>query len=360
MTRNLTMPGRHQLVAATLIDFIVAHASGTQPETDAQRIVAAKLLEIDPHRRICRKLAKNYEKVSEKNKIKAFGSFNPGNLQVARKAEASSTFLASTMTFSMQDDVGDPVIPTFPDDTDFSIIYTGIYCKDRSGDRGLFGASDETYVINVAVSIENGQNVTREELHPVGVGSKHYSDFDDGEFRAGPVASVWNGPEPELEVSLVTVVMEHDEGDPDFYKEEIATIVGAAAAVAGAFGLIVPAILIAVAGLVVNWLIDSDDDILGTSVKVISPNTIKLVSTFPLKTLTIERQVLVPIGFGVFIEETVEDNTGLEHHFFEHIDDEADYFMTYKYVADRNPVNPPLGDNFQQPFNNTARVVFGG
>lgn len=359
MARNFKIPARHQLAVATLIDFICAHAAETPPATEAQRKVLSALHELDPDRIISRKLLENFKNVPEKNRVRAFGAFSPGNLEIARKAEASVATMQSSLSFSMPDDVGDVIIPNFPDDTEFSIVYTGIYCRDSSGDRFLVGPSDETYVINVAVSIEDDLNVTREELHPVGVPSKHYSDIDDGETRIGPVAVVWSGPEPTREISLVTVVMEHDEGDPNFYKEEIATIVGGAAAVAAALGLVVPAILIAVAGLVVNWLADTDDDILGTSVNVIRPNNFKLVSTHPLKTLEVDRQVLVPLGFGTFGVQTVTDNTGLENHFVEHVDDEADYFMTYKYVTDRGPVAPPPGGFSQPLLNNTFRVVLG-
>ena len=57
-----------------------------------------------------------------------------------------------------------------------------------------------------------------------------YSDIDSGEERIGPVAAAWQGNSDP--VSLTVVVFEHDQGDPDVYKEQIDDIVKAAIAVA--------------------------------------------------------------------------------------------------------------------------------
>ncbi len=361
MQRKLELPVRHQLAVATVIDFILAHAEGTPPQTDKQREVIARLTQLDPDRRISRKLAQNFKNISAKNKARGFGLFDPGKFRVARIAESGALAANPTMTVPMFDDVGPVIIPTFPDGTEFAIHYTGLYCRDNSGDRGIFGRSDETYVITAAVSIENGQNVIRDEMHPIGVPSKHYDDVDDGESRIGPIAAVWNGPEPTAEISLVTVVMEHDEGDPDFYRDEIATIVGGAVATAAVLGLIIPAAIIAVIGLTINWLVDSDDDVLGTGVTIISPSNMKNVSTHPTRELVKDREVLVPLQFGAFQVQTVTDETGLQHHFAEHIDDDAEYFVTYKYTADQEPIDPPQG-GFEQPVfvNPTGGVFIGG
>lgn len=339
---RVVMPTQHQLATAAVIDFILAHADGTQARSTIQRKVAARMAELDPDKAISQRLSRNFKTIPIRARTRAFGKFSPGELTAASFAENGALKASPSMTMMKFDDVGPVVIPTFPLGTRFDILYTGLYCRDESGDRGIFRPSDEPYVVTVAVSVEDGENVERDELHPVGDPAKHYTDVDDGESRHGPIAAVWSGTLPSHEISLVTVVMEHDDGDPDFYKEEIAVVVGAVAAVAAALGLVVPAMLIALSGLVVNWLVGSEDDVLGTAVTIISIDSLQLLATHPTQELVRQRTVLVPDILGAFTLETVIDNTGLQRHVEAHIEGEAEYFVTFKYSADQEPLEPPV------------------
>lgn len=357
MSRSFVMPTQHQLSSATVIDFIIAHARGTAPQTDTQRKVARRLAELDPSRAISQRLERNFNSISPKSRTRAFGLFEPGNLDVASFAESGALKASQTMTMMKFDDVGEATVPDFPQNTAFTILFNGFYCRDSSGDRIIVGPSDEPYIVTVAVTIEAGDNKTRNELHPVGDPDKHYDGVDDGDSRHGPIAAVWSGLLPAHPISLVTVVMEHDEGDPNAFKEEIATVVGAAAAVAASFGLLVPALVIALAGLVINWLIGSADDVLGTGITVITPEGLKLKVTHPTQEIVKERLIVKPLGFGWLETELVEDHTGLQCHAEVRIKGDAEYFVAYEYSANQAPLQPPLGNRPRLRLNQGQTVI---
>lgn len=158
-------------------------------------------------------------------------------------------------------------------DRDPSILYTiryvGLFCQDETGITNV--GSDEIYVLSSAIHISNGQNVTTDAIrnpanYPDG---KYYGDVDTGDSRVGPVTAVWSG-NPDT-VSLVVVTMEHDQGDPDAYREEIDAAVKAALAVATYF--YPPAAVVALVEEqivdLINWLFGSGDDIISTETVVL-------------------------------------------------------------------------------------------
>jgi hypothetical protein len=179
------------------------------------------------------------------------------------------------------DDVEQPVNVT-PASFTYFLEYKGLHCVDETNwDRGT--TADEIYVVSSIVAIDpfnpSAEAVVRTEKHPLT--QPYYSDVDDGETRDGPLAICWSGPASNL--SLIVSVMEVDEGDPEAYKEEIHTIVGAAVAVAKLLGG--PAWIVALEPLVVwgiNELVGSSDDKIADVYRVLPwSDVIRYVNTRP-------------------------------------------------------------------------------
>lgn len=144
----------------------------------------------------------------------------------------------------------------------YGIDYVGFVCEAET-DWDRFTNSDEVYCITSAVTVAaDGSNTVRTEKHPVDRSS--YGDVDRGEVRLGPIARCYEGT--TLPVSLTVVAFEHDDGDPNEYRDEIDVLVKAAIAAAVlVFGLGagVGAILESLSGTItdaINWLFDTDDD----------------------------------------------------------------------------------------------------
>lgn len=161
----------------------------------------------------------------------------------------------------------------------YTVRYQGLYCqKEMSWDQGSW--DDEVYLITSAVHIDaDGNNIVRTERHPATQDESFYDDVDSGEERIGPVAAVWQGNSDP--VSVTVVVFEHDQGDPDAYKEEIDTLVKAAIAI---LSKIYPpaAVLALISDTItdgINWLIDTDDDIISTETVVLPRVLLELYST---------------------------------------------------------------------------------
>ncbi len=149
----------------------------------------------------------------------------------------------------------------------YTIRYVGLFCQNETDGPG----SDEIYVLTSAIHINDGQNVVTNAIrNPVNYpDGAYYGDVDREEGREGPVTAAWSG-NPDT-VSLVVVVMEHDQGDPDAYRDEIDLAVKAAIAVATR--LYPPAAVLALVEEqivdVINWLFGTDDDIISTETVVL-------------------------------------------------------------------------------------------
>jgi len=152
----------------------------------------------------------------------------------------------------------------------YTIRYQGLWCQEESTwDR--FSNSDEIYLVTSAVHIgRDGKNVIRTERHPLAQGMNYYEDVDAAEVRVGPIAACWHENTDIDVVSLTVVATEHDEGDPNAWKDEIDTLVKAAVAVGVALGApgwiasLGPAIAEAI-----NWVVDTDDDPIETQTVVL-------------------------------------------------------------------------------------------
>jgi hypothetical protein len=219
----------------------------------------------------------------------------------------------------------------------YTIRYQGLFCQqETSWDR--FSDSDEIYVITSAVHVAaDGANIVRTERHPVQQGDGYYGDVDSGEERVGPVAAAWKGAGDP--VSLTVIVMEHDDGDPDKYKDTIHTLVEVAVAVLTTKypylgwldkldGVITDAI---------NWVIGSGDDVIDTTT-VILPQALMETYTSHDPGFYIGTRIHFTIS-GRFVTTTNEQfQTHLMYHFYtENKGDGATYIVCFD--IDRDPSN---------------------
>ena len=335
---------RNPVAVATIIDLIHWYSQGSSPKTKLERAVLQGLSKTDPDRSVSQRMVENFSTISSKHKTPIFGRFVPGKLRAIPENELKQAFTRPQRTFLIEDDVslGDP--PQFPPDTQFTIDYMGIYCKERTGDR-FFSPSDEPYVITVSVSTEGGTNVERSELHPFGDPDKRYGDVDDGESRKGPIAVCWAGVEPVREISIVTSVIEHDEGDQDAYRDEIETVVNAIAEIAILYGVSIPESIQSLAVDVFTWLSGSSDDEIGTQVVILTPAWIRRWAALPTRKFSEKRIVKKPKGFMTYVEEEVTDNTDIDFHFASRHTKDGEYVVLYRVSADKEPLTPLPGSN---------------
>ncbi|MFP3914025.1 MAG: hypothetical protein ACLFWM_04055 [Actinomycetota bacterium] len=343
MAREIRRPTSNPLAVATAIDLLRAYADGTAPATDLEEALAASLQRVDPDRERSRRLVRNFDAIPSGIKTPVFGATVRGQMRTSPETDLEALFARPPLGIAFRDDVtlGDP--PEYPEDTQFTVLYTGLYCNDRTGDRQILGPSDEPYVITVAVSIdEDGENVERSELHPVGDPDNRYGDVDDGEYRKGPIAACWAGTLPSQELSIVTVVMENDEGDPEAYRQEVETLVNVAAAIAAYFNIAIGAAIKALAADLILWLIDSGDDEIGTDIAIITPEWLRRYPhEYPVRKFTGTRTELVPVGFFQWEEQEIEDVTDLDYQFITRHEERGRYVVTYKVDADRDPLTRP-------------------
>ena len=226
----------------------------------------------------------------------------------------------SLITYS--DDVAQPN-PVYPADTNFTIRYQGLYCREKAYDR--FWGSNEPYVITSAVHINNqGENIVRTEKHPIGNPQGAYGGVDDKEFRDGPVAACWFGKAQT--VALVVTAMEQDDGDPNAYKEEIDALLKAAAEIIViATGISIPDSFIEALAILVNWFVGSEDDIIGINGITLNEYFLKVGGLPNSKVKYIDGNKTSP----------------LKYYFLTRNNDSGDYFIFFDVEADKQPINLP-------------------
>lgn len=215
----------------------------------------------------------------------------------------------------------------------YTVSYVGMHCVDETGFD--FAGSDEIYIITSAIHIErDGTNAVQTIRHPLNeAGSGTYGDVDSHETRRGPVAASWSAAVPDIAVgiSITTVFFEHDQGDPDAYRDEVDTAVKLAVALASYF--FPPArpilILIEASGFVTdlfNSLLGTGDDEIGTTTTVLELSDLETYS----RTALVD---FAPIRNGRHVP------TGLRHHFLAPVN-ENDYFAAFRVI--RQPKAPLL------------------
>lgn len=215
----------------------------------------------------------------------------------------------------------------------YTIRYVGLFCQDETNGPG----SDEIYVLTSAFHINDGQNVPSDAVHnPLGYPGGYYGDVDREEHRDGPVTAAWSG-NPDT-MSLVVVVMEHDQGDPDAYRDEIDVAVKAAIAVATRF--YPPAAVLALVeeqiGDLINWLFDTGDDIISTQTVVLERADLeRYAGESPTYYMGTKRTISVGGGGAPGTVTTAPLTTKLFQHFVtKHVGDGAEYAIGFDIKRD--------------------------
>lgn len=219
----------------------------------------------------------------------------------------------------------------------YTARYQGLFCeKESTWDRG--SNSDEVYLITSAVT-PVGDNPVRTIVHPVQAGGNGvYQDVDTDDERVGPVAAVWEGNADP--VSLTVFVMEHDEGDPNAYRDEIDAVVKAAIAILVAEfpGLTWLPGLQSVITDAINWLFDTGDDLISAETVVLPRAMLELYAGVRQRfVIGSKRQQVIKNGFLIGFE-TVPVVTNVMYHFTTvHNGGGATYVAAFDIVRD-----PPL------------------
>ena len=111
--------------------------------------------------------------------------------------------------------------------------------------------------------------------------------------------------------------MEHDQGDPDAFKDQIELIVKTAATLTSLFvGGTTKAIIGAVQKLVVeaiNWLIDTHDDLVETVYRVIETDDLRRMALGAPRRFVGDKTFFVPSAFPPITSVKIE--TDILHHF---------------------------------------------
>lgn len=223
----------------------------------------------------------------------------------------------------------------------YTVRYQGLWCQKET--HPDLPGSDEPYVITSGVAINNGANATIETLiHPLNTHDKHYDDVDAQEARVGPVAAVYEGSPDTL--SLAVVLMEHDEGDPDYYRDEIDTFVKGAIAFASKYWPPAAVLSFFKDNIVdaINWVLDTGDDVIGSEVAVWErPALEALAIQTPGEYQGTKRELIPsPTGGLPIVGPVVNAPTGLFVHFVtKHHGDGAEYVVGFDIVRD-----PPRPD----------------
>lgn len=220
----------------------------------------------------------------------------------------------------------------------YTIRYKGLWCQEETNGPG----SDEIYVITSGLAINKSVNSTLETLsHPKGTQSMYYGDVDSLEERVGPVAVVYTGSPDTL--SLAVVVMEHDHGDPNHYRDEVETFVGGVIALATYLWGPAAALAYFKDNIVdaINWILGTSDDVISSKVMTWErPELEQLALQSPGYHQGWKREV-IPSPFGPqTFGPLVNISTGLLIHFVtEHQGDGSNYVVGFD--IERDPPRPP-------------------
>ena len=217
----------------------------------------------------------------------------------------------------------------------YTVRYLGLWCQEETSGPG----SDEIYIITSGLAINKGVNRVVETLrHPMATQSSHYEDVDSGDHRWGPVATVYTGSPDTL--SLAVVVMEHDYGDPNKYRDEVKTFVDGV--IAFATWLYKPAAVLAYFedNIVdaINWVLGTGDDVISSEVATWERDALEdLAMQPPSEYRGTKREVLptIPLSYG----PEVSVSTGLFVHFVtKHHGDGSNYVVGFD--IERDPPRP--------------------
>ncbi len=124
---------------------------------------------------------------------------------------------------------------------------------------------------------------------------------------------------------MVVTVMEHDEGDPDYYKREIELLVESAAYLALILGYPIPDVVQQLAVSVIKFLVGSDDDNMGVDTIIFTPYDLRYYATRPG-------------GTRVGSNKTLP----FDYHRSSYHDEGAKYYVFFSVEADKPPLDEPV------------------
>ena len=227
------------------------YANGATAQTEFETEITKQLKTLKVSKATAKNLVSNFDKINPKIRRRVFGPLGLSTAQIPKnlaKGSKGSSSLANlevakpgfvmhhviSGVFEKPEAEEQKAVKPIPAARRYTINYQGMHCVDETGLDSL--GSDEIYIITSAVHITpDGTNVVRTERHPInGNSSGTYGDVDSHETRIGPVAACWSTKVEETTqgMSLTTVVMEHDLGDPDAYRDEVDASVKLAIALA--------------------------------------------------------------------------------------------------------------------------------
>ena len=367
-------PTRNPEIVALGVLALRSYAQNRRPETQFEAAISRTLKDLDVLPAVAARLVTNFDRIRPSVRHRVFGPLGSSDAQIpADVARGSRTpnppdprqllrpgVLALTARHTVANG-GAPVpvagdggpatkpalggavgVGAIPAEEQilaperYSISYQGLHCVDETGVDFL--GSDEIYVITSAVHIQpDGTNVVRTERHPLREnGAGTYGDVDSHETRIGPVASCWSAlvDDTDQGMSLTTVVMEHDQGDPDAYRDEVDAAVKLAVGLSiylfPAGGAILA--LIEASGLITDFF----NSLLGTGDDEIGTVTIVLGSLSELENYSRTR-----LSSFHTVQGGQQINTNLTNHFLAPVS-QNDYVVAYRVTRfPKAPVFPP-------------------
>ena len=282
MKRRLTRPKNPEALGRLLAALRV-YSGQREPKNANERKVNDALKAQKVPKAVAKRMVRNLDSTPKGARTRLLGDIAAPNYAPPARAKAPPTRVPPTVrvptafvTTLGRHPVGDARVDVHDrlgegprDQPVYTIIYNGLWCEEETTwDRGSW--HDEIYLITSTVHLDasNTNIVSPPEQHPMGQTEPWYTDVDSDEVRIGPVAACWRGNGDP--VSLTVVLFEHDEGDPNAYKEQIDALLKAAIAIAGSiynplWGLALFESSIADG---INWLLDTGDDMIETQTVV--------------------------------------------------------------------------------------------
>ena len=371
MRRPLTRPRNPEGVALALLA-LRRYASGKKGKSTFDSETAKALSDRGVSRHAAKRLVDRFDQVRPAAREEVFGPLGSPTAEPPDREAPRNPPVSGTPSITLPSSVlGDIEVLDGPDlvlgeggvpvPAVHTIRYKGLYCGGETGDRNPFGftgfgISDEIYVVTSAVNISadpDAENVVRTERHPVAASDDYYGDVDKYEPRIGPVAACWSGtlrpgrPSTDV-VSLTAVAFEHDDGDPDYYRDDVDTFVNALLVyLAWQFPAASPIFVAAYVSDALTdsivWALGSADDLISTETVNLMLPTMEVYSSSRLDQLSETRPVVVG-GFPPRIEWE-QFATGLMYHFVtRHRGEGADYVVGFDVTRD-----PPFDLDLTDP-----------
>jgi hypothetical protein len=330
--RNPTNPAD----LALFVRLLERYANGAAERTSLDDGIADALGADAKTKAVASRLVQNFKGIPRLRREMAFGELADLSPQrsIAELEQGAKQLRRPIALRRALDDVSPPPVPPARIGDKITIKYTGLYCHEETDwDRG--SNSDEPYLMTTFVHVsQDGKNITRTGTHPVG--QTCYEGVDTGNCREGPVAACWSGTPQE--VSVAAVLMEHDEGDPEAYRDEFELIVKAAVAYAKSQGIPVPewAEELIVEGLV--WLFGTGDDVIDTQYRVFSEEMLRRLASQSTSVIREKRKIFM-WGTGLVEKEVV---TTVPAHFeLDFSGSGARYFAGFKVELQRGAFPAP-------------------